>query len=482
MNAGKFAALAACVVVAVSGQARAGDLVTDWNEVYLEAIRVAPGGIGVGGPGAISRTGAIMHAAMFNAVNAVDQTHEFYDPAGTFAPGAATGASRQAAAVVAAHQTLTALYPAALHATFDARLASDLAAIPDGPSKTAGVALGQYAANHMLTTRAGDGWNADPSYTFGGNPGDFQMPQAGNPVHPHWGNVTPFSMTSGSQFRTNRIGSYGSMANFLASQEYTDNFNDVKENGRIDRWTPSDEEYKVAFFWANDRDGTSKPPGQLNQITKAMADRQFAGLSPDERLSQSARLFALVNLAMGDAGVAAWDVKYNTPYDLWRPVTGIQQADADGNPLTISDPTWEPLNHVDPDGAGPMAANPFTPPFPAYVSGHATFGAAHAAIMRQFFGESDLIEGGALECGTDDPYMPAGYTRSFTSWEQMARENGRSRVYLGVHWQIDADDGYTIGTGLAEHLFANYLRVVPTPGAAGLLACVGVVAMRRRRV
>jgi hypothetical protein len=473
--------IGAAVISAVAGSVRASDLIIDWNNVLLDAIRTNPGGVGVGGPGAISRTGAIMHAAMFNAVNAVDQTHFSYDPNSTFSPGAAGGADKFAAAAVAANRTLRALYPAALQPIFDARLNSDLASIPDGPAKAAGISLGEYSATHMLALRANDGWDADPSYSFGSNPGDFQMPQAGSPVHPHWGNVTPFGMTSGSQFRTDRIGAYGSMENFLASQEYTDNFNDVKQNGSIDSWTPADDEYKIAFFWANDRNGTSKPPGQLNQITQTMADRQFAGLNASDRLSQSARLFALLNLAMGDAGVAAWDVKYNTPYDLWRPITGIQQADADGNINTISDPSWQPLNHVDPDGPGPMSADPFTPPFPAYVSGHATFGAAHAAIMREFFGDSDSILGGPLTFGTDDPFLPAGYTRTFSSWEDMARENGRSRVYLGVHWQIDADDGYTIGDNLGQWMFDNYLRAVPTPGATMLLAVGAVVGLRRRR-
>lgn len=481
MSPARVLIIGAALICSEAATAHASDLIIDWNNVLLQSIRTNPGGLGVGGPGAISRTGAMMHTAMFNAVNAVDQTHFGYDPDGTFAPSVPAGTDKFAAAAVAANRTLRALYPAALHPTFDARLSSDLAAIPDGPGKTAGVALGEYAASHVLSLRQNDGWNADPSYTFGNQPGDYQMPQAGNPVHPHWGNVTPWGMTSGAQFRTDRIGAYGSMANFLASQEYTDNFNDVKDNGRIDRWTPADEEYKIAFFWANDRDGTSKPPGQLNQITQAMADRQFASMSADERLSQSARLFALLNMGMADAGVAAWDCKYNSPYDLWRPITGIQQADADGNVNTISDPTWQPLNHVDPDGPGPMAADPFTPPFPAYVSGHATFGAVHAAIMREFFGDSDAILGGPLTIGTDDPYLPGGYTRTFTSWEAMARENGRSRVYLGVHWQIDADDGYTIGDNVGQWMFDNYLRAIPAPGAAVLMAMGGMIGLRRRR-
>jgi hypothetical protein len=462
------------VVAALAGSSHAS-VITDWNSLLMNAIRQEPAG-----PPTMARGGAMVMSAMYNAVNAVDQTHFAY---GGFNVVAAPDTSREAAAAQAAHDVMQNLYPS-LGAQWTSALGTSLAATPDSPQKSAGILLGQQSASHCMALRSGDGTEIPPTYTAGPNPGDYRNPNPGDPnfaVDPLAGNFAQWGMTSGDQFRPTRLTDFGSMANLLASPEYTAQLNDVKANGRIDSWTPADEEYQIAFFWANDRNGTYKPPGHLNEITQTIANRQFAGLPADERLSKEARLFALVNMALADAGVAAWDAKFNTPIDLWRPIDGIRNADLDGNPDTISDPAWEPLNHVDPDGpGGPMLADPFTPPFPAYISGHATFGAAHAAIMREFFGDSDLIEGGDLTIGSEDPYNN-GITRTFSSWEDMARENGRSRVFLGVHWQWDADDAYITGNSLGQWMFDNYLQPVPAPGALALLVPGVALAARRRR-
>lgn len=462
-------ALAGAGCLAVSSMAVANDVVIEWNSAYLQSIREFPTG-----PGDIARNGAMLHAAVFNAVNALDQTHVAYGGF-NFVPD--PGASKKAAATEAAYQVLTALYPARA-AEFAALRTTTQSGI-GAAELNAGRAIGLAAANHIIALRSGDGHDGDPSYTPGPNPGDWQPTQPGDPVHPQWGNVTPWGMTNGAQFRPDRLTNYGSMANFLASQEYADNVNEVKQLGRIDSWTPADEEYQIAFFWANDRNGTYKPPGHLNEITHTIANRQFAGMNEDDRISVSARLFALANAAMADAGVAAWDCKYNTGFDLWRPITAIQNAHLDGNPMTDQDAFWEPLNNVDPDGPGPMLPDPFSPQFPAYVSGHATFGAAHAKIMELFFGGDEIV-GGPLEIGTDDPYVP-GLTRTFANWSDMALENGRSRVYLGVHYQFDADDGYTMGSGLAEWMFNKYFVEIPSPGPIALLSIAGVLVFRRRR-
>ncbi len=262
-------------------------------------------------------------SAMYNAVNAVDQTHFAF---GGFNVVAAPDTSREAAAAQAAHDVMQNLYPS-LGAQWTAALSTSLAAIPDSPQKSAGILLGQQSATHCMALRASDGSSPNPGYTAGTNPGDYHNPNPGDPnfgVDPHGGNFAPWGMASGDQFRPTRLTDFGSMANLLASPEYTAQFNDVKANGRIDSWTPSDEEYQIAFFWANDRNGTYKPPGHLNEITQTIANRQFAGLPADERLSKEARLFALLNMALADAGVAAWDAKYNTPIDLWRPIDGIR--------------------------------------------------------------------------------------------------------------------------------------------------------------
>jgi membrane-associated phospholipid phosphatase len=463
----------ACIALSIPSTRISADVVTDWNDQWMNAIRQAPAG-----PPVMARSGAMVMTSIYNAVNAVDQTHQ---PYGGFNVTGAPGTSREAAAAQAAHDVMQHLYPAQ-SAQWTAQLTTSLAPIPNGAGKTAGIQLGMSSASHMIALRTNDGTQLPENYLAGGNPGDYVNPNGGNPnfgVNPNAGNFTTWAMTSGSQFRPGRLSSYGTMANFLASQEYADNYNDVKMYGRVNSWTPADEEYQIAFFWANDRDGTYKPLGHLFDITQTIADRELASLTADERLSANARLFALVGLAMADAGIAAWDCKYNTDFDLWRPITAIRRGSTDGNANTIEDLNWEPLNHVDPDGAGSMLPDPFTPPFPAYISGHATFGAAHAEIMRNYFGDNDIIQGGPLTIGTDDPYV-VGLTRTFTSWADMARENGRSRIYLGVHYQFDADDAYTTGTGLANLVFNNYLLPIPEPATGGLwMAAVALFAGRR---
>jgi len=177
----------------------------------------------------------------------------------------------------------------------------------------------------------------------------------------------------------------------------------------------------------------------------------------------------MLNIAMADAGIVAWDAKYGTDIDLWRPDDAIHESFDDGIALTVADPNWQPLANL---------VGGFTPPFPAYTSGHATFGAAHAAVLADFYG-SDLIN---ITLSTDEPGSP---DRDFTSFTQMALENGRSRVYLGVHYQWDADDGYTSGTALGHHVAANFFQPVPEPGTMALAftGCVALVGygIRKRR-
>src|SRR5690606_17662389 len=231
-----------------------------------------------------------------------------------------------------------------------------------------------------------------------------------------------------------------------------------KELGARNSATRTAEQTEIAYFWANDADGTMKPPGHLNLITQTVADDQHLSLQ------DKARLFAMGSVAMGDAAIGAWDAKYNTDVDLWRPIDGIRRADEDGNDATISDPAWEPLAET-------------TPPFPAYISGHATFAGAHAGAMAAFFGTDDI----AFTVGTDDPDA-IGVIRSFDSCSEAAMENAISRVYLGVHWWFDGEFGMASGFDLADWIAANYFLEVPSPGVlVGLGGLLGLSALRRRR-
>ena len=415
------------------------DAVTRWNNVLLEIIRE------VGGPpGPVARGGAMLHAAVYDAVNSIVPTHQPY----LIRVPAPQAASVEAAIAFAAHDALAAAVP---HARLDltSELNPDLALLPPGTTPielAAGKAVGRAAAHAMIQARTGDGADTQTLYVPGDKPGDWRPTDAvRKAASPNWPGVTPFAMQSGAQFRPPRPAGYLSITELLRSAEYAAQVNEVKELGEVGSVTRTVEQTEIALFWANDVDGTYKPPGQLFEITQNVAEQK--GLD----LLEKARLFALVALAMADAAVVAWDAKYSTDLDLWRPQTAIRLADdpvdGDDNPATTGDPAWEPLLK------DPKRGDQFTPPFPAYVSGHATFSAAHAAVMRGFFGTDNV----SFLAGTNDPALPAGTTRSYNSFTEAARENARSRVYLGVHFQWDADHGYHSGTALGEFVVATHL-------------------------
>ncbi|WP_405453621.1 vanadium-dependent haloperoxidase [Streptomyces achromogenes] len=202
----------------------------------------------------------------------------------------------------------------------------------------------------------------------------------------------------------------------------------VRDLGAAGSTTRTTDQTAAAWFWADDANGTYKPPGQLLDIT--------ARVSRDRGLTtyQNARLFALVSVAMADAAIAEWDVKYQTPIDLWRPVSAIREG--------LRDTTWKPLSGT-------------TPCFPAWASGHSAFGAAWAGIMRQYF----KTDGITFTASTDEPKSPVR-NRTFTSFSQAAREEADSRVWLGVHYPWDASDGLTLGENVATWVFTHKMKSV----------------------
>jgi hypothetical protein len=262
--------------------------------------------------------------------------------------------------------------------------------------------------------------------------------------------VTPFAMTSNTQF-------YQVPPPALDSTRYTDEFNEVKDYGAKISPSRTVDQTNTAYFWA-DGPGTETPPGHWNSIAQTVAQ------SENNTLTENARLFALLNLAEADAAIASWYMKLT--YDFWRPITAIREADTDGNPNTIEDPTWEPLIT--------------TPPFPSYVSGHSTFSGAAAAVLAELFGNDT-----AFTSTTDSLVLPPGYERDYASFSEAALEAGKSRIYGGIHWQADNEFGLKTGDELGKYIFANYLSPVPLPGTL-LLSLTGFGAMllgawRRRR-
>jgi hypothetical protein len=423
-----------------------------WNNLMLDASLAdhALGGPGLnGGPTRTSRAFAIVQAAVYDAVNSIDRS---YMPYKVEVP-APRNASIPAAVAQAAHDTLVALYPY-LTTTFNTALNQDLAAIPNSPSKTAGITVGQQVAAQILAIRANDHANDPMPYTPTNLPGYWQ-PDPLNPgqvaLTPGWGNVTPFTMNSGSQFRA-------APPPALNSPEYTAAYNELLELGGDGITTPTsrtEEQTEIGIFWGYDgTPGLCTPPRLYNQITQVIANQK------GNNDVQNARLFALVNLAQADAGIAGWESKYF--YDLWRPVTGIREGDLDGNPNTIGIPNWSPLGAP---GSNGVAMN-FTPPFPAYVSGHATFGAAAMKTIALFYGTdhipftfvSDELNGVTFDqFGMTRPLRP----RSFQTLSQAIEENGQSRIYLGIHWSFDKTEGIKQGNAIADWTFTHALRARP---------------------
>lgn len=379
----------------------------------------------------------MVNVAMFEAVNSVDRIYQPYH-AYLSAPA---NTNPSAAAAQAARDVLVNLYPSR-QAIYDAALAASLASIPNGPGKTHGIALGHVSAQTIIQARSTDGTQITPTYVYGNNPGDYRPtpPDFAQPAaNPGWGLTVPWTMIGGNQFRSHGPLGFHNMTSLLHSRDYADQVNEIKSIGARNSTTRTDDQTHIAFFWANDVNGTSKPPGQLNTIT------QTVSAGHNCTLQENARLFCLITLAMGDAGLVAWDMKYDTDIDLWRPVTAIQFADTDGNPHTTADPNWLPLNS-------------FTPPFPSYTSGHATFSAAHGAVMADFFADRT-----SFTVTTEDPFynaLPSHPNRSYASFSDAAWENAVSRLYLGVHYRMDAVDGNRSGAQLGHWVTSHMLRPV----------------------
>lgn len=421
------------VATCLPGTARA-DEVTHWVDVFNQAVRVNGGG-----PCPLSRGEAMTFGAVFEAVNSIDRTHRPY----IAFLAANAGCSKEAAVAQAAHDVLINIYPAQ-QAYFDAELSSRLALIPNGLSKAEGMGLGSAAAAQMITHRFGDGSGDNTPYTFGSNPGDFVMPEdfsgGSQPHGPNWYHVAPFTMLSGTSFRLPGPGGFTNMEELLASAAYVTQLDEVKDVGARDSTSRTRDQTELAFFWANDLDATYKPPGHLLNIAQEISTAR--GLN----LVQNARLFGLLALAHADSAIVAWDMKFATPIDLWRPITGIRRADTDGNSATVADPAWLPLN-------------PFTPPFPAWTSGHSTFGGSTAAVLAEFFGSDTMT----FSITSEDPLYaalvpPPPTTRTFHSFSSMGFEDAISRVYLGVHWRWDCIDGFDTGSALGHYVGQNYLQ------------------------
>jgi len=459
--------------------AGAADTLRYWNRVAVDASGLDHTPVAQGesrvfgeqlGPGRASRAMAIVHIAMFDAVNAFKGRYRSY----TGIRPAPRAASLDAAIAQAAHDTLVAVFPSQ-QPVLDELLVEDLEQIAarHPRAKRQGVAVGRRAAAAILALRKHDrSRGADPQmgteWTTSDEPGHWRQDPIGqSPIAlgAKWGKVRPFVLRAGSQFRAPPPPG-------MTSAAYTRAFNEAKALGGDGVTTPTDrtaEQTEIAIYWAYD--GTPSlcaPPRLYNQITAEVSKR-----STD--VVELARLFALVNVALADAGIAIWESKYH--YDFWRPVIGIREADegtgptgaGDGNPATFGDPGFMPLGAPASNLAGPN----FTPPFPAYPSGHAGFGGALFQILRRFYGTdrvaftfvSDELNGETI--GNDGAVRPF-VSRSFASFSAAEEENGQSRIYLGIHWEFDKTAGIVQGRRVADYVFDKAFQPAPRRGSTDL--------------
>jgi hypothetical protein len=392
------------------------DEVVQWNKTLLTIVRtpgVQPATVHS------TRSFAIMHAAVYDAVNAIDATHKPYLVS---VKNVSPHASQEAAAAAAAHETLVELYPA-FATTLDQQYAQALAQIPDGADKTTGIDVGRAVAMATLTLRSDDGSAASLiPYVFGNAPGDYQSTPPNFPAQPqftHWSRVTPFALERANQFRLGPPPA-------LTSAEFTAAFNEVKSLGIANSATATADQALIGRFWngaiQNYWNEIAQTAVQAHQLTTA----------------QSARVFALLNLTLADEVIAFYDSKYT--YNLWRPVTAIRAAATDGNPDTAADPNWLPQ-------AGKTAADP------SYPGAHASISAGAAGVLSAVFGRKPF------HVNVTSEVLP-GVVRSFDSFADIENEASLSRIYAGQHFRSDENAGEHLGSAVADFVVENFLKRV----------------------
>jgi membrane-associated phospholipid phosphatase len=385
------------------------DVVQDWNAIMQATVSSQP-------PFPGARSAAIAQLAVFEAVNAI--TREYRPYLGTIT--APHDASPEAAAAAAAYGVLSNYFPTSL-STLNHAYATSLAAIPDGPRKTAGIATGQAAAAAMMAARANDG--STPLEFFvptSLNPGVWEPTpscSAAGGLFFNWQNVTPFGIRSGSQFVLRPPPA-------LTSGRYTRAYDEVKLLGDANSTERTQDQTNIALFYNN----------EIPVLIFNEAARQITTARP-RSLSENARDFALINMAISDAGVANFYNKYL--YGFWRPETAIHEAGDDGNDRTTPDPNFTPLIK--------------TPCFPSYPSAHGALSNAAREMMEKIYGE------GPFSITLSTPALP-GVTLHYSRLEEITDDISDARVYGGIHFRTDQDAGALLGARVADYIYNHKLR------------------------
>jgi hypothetical protein len=412
----------------------AANEVVQWNETTMKAIEANGQN-----PLQATRTLAMVQGAVHDTLNAINRKYDAY----YFEGPAESGASPDAAVAAAAHTVLvgvtasfgTPAQKGAAVALVDQAYAASIARVTDGSARNKGVAVGRAAGAAMLTLRKDDGATRDAPYTPGVGAGKWRPhpnpvppnPPIANPdaargyapsAMPGWGNVTPFTLLSASQFWLP-----GPPA--LTSATYARDYNEVKNIGGKVSTVRTDDQNQIARFWF-------EGPGAWNRIARTVVTSR----NLDAR--DSARVLALMNLAMADGYIAGFKIRY--VYDLWRPITAIREGDNDGNDATVGDPTWD--SHQN------------TPPVSDYPSTQSIFSGAASVVLASVLGGDQAN----FSVTSGKPFD--GITRSYTGFSQAARESADSRVYAGIHFRSACEDGLVLGRKVGQRAVALYLQPV----------------------
>ena len=404
-------AAAATRNLSVALPAQVSDAVTEWNQQAAARTLSASPALA---PVQQTRVMAIVQVAIHDAVNGITGKYATY-----LSPGPALdGASPEAAAIAAAHHTLKNL-PVNQSPSLDADYLSSLSA--HGLSEyDPGIEYGRSAAAAILAARAND-LSDQAQYPYAapgaGNPGvwvPISSARNAQALLPGWGNVTPFVLRSGSQFRPDPPPA-------LDSEQYAKDYNETKIIGASNSPVRTSEQTQIAQFWQ------ASPTAIWNSVLRQVV------ASRDLDLSATARAYALFYLAAADASIACWDAKYT--YNFWRPLTAIRGGDSDGNDVTAGDATWQPLHG--------------THPHPEYPSGHTTNSGAMAAALELLFG--------------DDPGAPlvvtlSGITRQWATFDEAVEEVIDARVYSGIHFRTSDEVGARLGRQVAHFISTHALR------------------------
>lgn len=416
-NMVRLVSVLALILPPASAIAKA-DAVLDWN-----AIAVNTAVANKANPFAQGRFAAIVQLAVFEAVNSI--TGEYRPYLGTVT--APSGASPEAAAIEAAYEVLSNYFGSGVNnpttqGGLNTALANSLSAIPEGKSKTDGIATGHAAAQALITLRANDGSSTLPTTTAPGPaaPGVWQLTtncKAG--IAYNWQFVTPFGISSASNFMLGPPPD-------LTSEAYTKAYNEVMTVGASDSMVRPQDRTNVALFFAS-----TSPTQAMNQAARQVADQKGGSLS------QNARALALVNMAINDSLVASFLNKYH--YNFWRPETAIHGAGTDGNPNTEADPDWAPLIT--------------TPCFPSYPSNHGSAVNAAAEVLRRLYGEA------AHAITLSNAAVPT-IILPYDSFREICDDVSDARVYGGIHFRTDQEAGADLGRAVGRAVYKNNLRAV----------------------